>query len=81
MPQQAPPDIPPPPSVSNIDNDEMDIDEPNDESSRKKDYRSKPATETIEGPPTTFKDLIERRAGQRNIIFMPKGKQHNGKVD
>ena len=43
-------------------------------------YRHKAPAEAIEGPPVTFKDLVERRAAQRNHIFMPKGKQFLGKV-
>ena len=43
-------------------------------------YRQKAPAEAIEGPPVTFKDLVERRAAQRNHIFMPKGKQFLGKV-
>ena len=32
-----------------------------------------------DGPPETFKDLIERRAQQRNILFVPLLKHFEGK--
>jgi tuftelin-interacting protein 11 len=33
----------------------------------------------LDQPPETFKDLIERRAQQRNEIFMPKRREMDGK--
>ena len=82
MPVSAPPDIPPPPSPPkvHVDDDEMDTEEDTFFEAKNIDHRAKAATESIEGPPVTFKDLIERRASQRNIIFIPKGKQYNGRV-
>jgi len=78
LPQSAPPKIPPPPSPPSmvISDDEMDT---GDNEPEQPSYRQKPPAETIEGPPVTFKDLVERRAAQRNHIFMPKGKQFLGK--
>ena len=59
-------------TIINIDKGDNEPEQPS--------YRQKAPAEAIEGPPVTFKDLVERRAAQRNHIFMPKGKQFLGKV-
>ena len=56
----------------------MEIDDDDDDDIPS--YQSRPAAETHDGPPMTFKDLVERRAMQRNLVFLPKGRQFNGKV-
>ena len=57
----------------------MEIDDDDDDEAIPS-YQSRPAAETHDGPPITFKDLVERRAIQRNLVFLPKGRQFNGKV-
>mgnify|MGYP001402738753 CR=1 FL=1 len=60
------------------DGDAMEIDD-SDDDDEEKSYKTRPAAETHDGPPMTFKDLVERRAMQRNLVFLPKGRQFNGK--
>ena len=86
MPVEAPPYLPPPPPPPSIrlqSDEEMESDDtPRPPPPRRSEpefdpTRSRPKIEVMDGPPETFKDLIERRAQQRNILFMPKMKQHH----
>lgn len=67
---------PPPPPIA------MDIEDPEEEAKanlRHEKSNNRPIIDSIEGLPTTFKDLIEKRAQACNLVFMPKGKQFMGK--
>ena len=82
-PTDAPPYLPPPPPPppSTFD-EELDSSPPPSDGTNPPDAdgpRGRPHIEVQDRPPETFKDLVERRAQQRNLVFIPNGRQFQGK--